>query len=252
MVIADELRNGGNPCGRLLRSDGCEGLRDGDIDLRRKQRDRILAGAVERLDLLGASHLILIHRSVLERLRSLSGLDAGLDLHITGLGHQRDGLEHIEAADRTVRDVDVYAMRTCSLLCLLIERSIRKCTDGKRDEVCPVLEGRDAGLTDHRHRRGLDQHIRIQCQQLVETLHRLTTETRAELLSICLLSAHRACKRIVREQPLLHRIRDDVSEETATDNCNLLHCKTPSFFIFYVAVQSKGPITGLLLFYESK
>ena len=66
MVITDERRNGGDPCGRLLRSDGREGLRDGDINLRRKQRDRILAGAVERLDLLGASHLILIHRGVLE------------------------------------------------------------------------------------------------------------------------------------------------------------------------------------------
>ena len=127
-------------------------------------------------------------------------------------------------------------MRTCSLLCLLIERSIRKCTDGKRDEVCPVLEGRDAGLTNHRHRRGLDHHIRVQRQQLVEALHRLTTETRAELLGRSLLVAHRACQRIVREQPLLHRVCDDVSEETTTDNRNLLHSQNSFVLYFYFIV----------------
>ena len=236
MVIADELRYRGDPCGRLLRSDGRERLRDGDINFRRKQRDRILAAAIERLDLLGAGHLILVDRGVLEGLRSLAGLDAGPDLHVTGLRHQCDGLQHIEAADRPMRDVDVYAMRTCSLLRLLIERGIRKCTDRKRDEVRPVLECRDAGFTHHRHRRGLDDHIRVQRQQLVEALHRLPTEPLAELLSRSLLVAHRTRERIVREQPLLHRIRDDVSEETTTDNRNLLHCQNSFVLYFYFIV----------------
>ena len=139
-----------------------------DVDPAREGCDGFLGAAGEDGSLLGVGQqMVGPDGSVAEALRTGVGLDAGLLVQLQGLGHEGDGLQHIEAADGAAGQMHLCAALPGRLLDLFIKREVGECTDGQHHEVHAPAQHRNGHCTHRFHRSGFHDVLRLQRQQSV-------------------------------------------------------------------------------------
>ena len=167
-------------------------------------------------------------RGVAEALRTGVSLDAGLLVQLQGLGHESDGLQHIEAADGTAGQMHLCAALPGRLLDLFIKREVGECTDGQHHEVHAPAQHRNGHCAHRFHRSGFHDVLRLQRQQGVHVRAGRTTHACRRLLCRSEGAAGDTHQLVVFQQALLPRIGHDIAEETTAHDAK---------FRFHVSVS---------------
>ena len=200
-----------------------------DVDPAREGCDGFLGAAGEDGSLLGVGQqMVGPDGGVTEALRTGVGLDAGLLVQLQGLGHEGDGLQHIEAADGAAGQMHLCAALPGRLLDLFIKREVGECTDGQHHEVHAPAQHRNGHCAHRFHRSGFHDVLRLQRQQSIHVRAGRTPHACRRLLCRSEGAAGDTHQLVVFQQALLPRIGHDIAEETTAHDAK---------FRFHVSVS---------------
>ena len=154
-------------------------------------------------------------------------VDAGGFRKALRLSHQCDGLQHIEAADRTGGDVYACAALDGCGLDAIIEGGVGKRTDGDDDQVAARAQHRLGDGTHALHGRGFHDHIGLQREQLIDAVHGAAAHAVGEGLRGRLRPAGDAQQLVVRQQAFGVCVGDDAAQKAAAHDDKPLHSDNP-------------------------